>query len=247
MEKTEMKMPLPARLFVALVIISGFAVLGNALLQTGAIDYVRFAMFLAASCLAARLKVKLPGLDGAMSVNLPFILVAIAQMSAIEALVIAFVSTLVQCVPRGSHKFNLMQALFNCSTMVVAVGTARLVFSSQAVSSVVASRSLLVAVAAAGYLVANTVPVAIIIAMVEGKNVVRIWSGIFQLSFAYFVASAGIAGIVLTLSAQVGWKVPVVILPIMLGVFHSYRRSFAVALPPANIEADAGKAAAGAA
>jgi hypothetical protein len=244
MEKTEMKLTLPARLFLAVVILSGFALLGKALLQTNSIDYLRFVAFLLVACLAARLKVKLPGVNGTMSVNLPFILVAVAQMSAVEALTIAFVSTFVQCLPRGGHQFNLVQSLFNCSTMVLAVGAARLLYSSHLLGTAVSSRSLLVAVAAAGYLLANTVPVAVIISLVESKNVLRTWIGIFQLSFPYFVASAGIAGVVLTLSAGIGWQVPLAVLPIMLGIFHSYQHYFSAASLQTRIEAGASKAAA---
>ena len=86
----------------------------------------------------------------------------------------------------------------------------------------------LLAVAAAGFFVVNTMPVAIVIALTESKNALRTWAGIFQLSFPYFVASAGIAGCVLTLSARIGWQVPVAVLPLMLAIFHSYRSYFSV-------------------
>ena len=65
-----------ARIFIALVILAGFAVLGNAVIHANSTDIVRFVVFLVVTCVAARFKVKLPGLTGTMSVNLPFILVA---------------------------------------------------------------------------------------------------------------------------------------------------------------------------
>jgi hypothetical protein len=48
-----------------------------------------------------------------------------------------------------------------------------------------------------------------------------------QLSFPYLVASAGIAGVALTLAQGIGWQVPLAVLPIMAGIFLSYRRYFA--------------------
>jgi hypothetical protein len=55
----------------------------------------------------------------------------------------------------------------------------------------------------------------------------RTWMEMLQLSFPYLVASAGIAGLTLTLTQEVGWQVPLAVLPIMAGIFLSYRRYFA--------------------
>ena len=41
----------------------------------------------------SRMKAKLPGINGNMSVNLPFLLTAIATLSAAEAIVITAIST----------------------------------------------------------------------------------------------------------------------------------------------------------
>ena len=72
-----------ARMYVALVAISGLLVLGNAVFRARGMPTGQFVSFLLVACLASRLKIKLPGLTGTMSVNLPFILLATAEMSAI--------------------------------------------------------------------------------------------------------------------------------------------------------------------
>ena len=218
-----------ARIFIALIVLSGLAVLGNALIHASSINVVQFISFTVVACVAARLKVKLPGVTGNMSVNLPFILVAVAQMNAAEALMVACLSTLVQCLPVGNKKFNAVQAAFNVSNMALAAGLTRLLFLQSALGASITSRALLLAVAAAGFFLVNTLPVAVVISLTEGGKAFRTWAGIFQLSFPYFVASAGIAGCVLTLTTQIGWQVPVAVLPVMLGIFYSYRRYFAVA------------------
>lgn len=221
-----MKLSLSARVFVALVVVLGLVVLGYAIFSANAIYATRFVAFLIVACLAARMKVKLPALTGSMSVNLPFILVAVAEMSMVEALIVGCLSNLVQCLPRDKQKFSLVQAAFNFNTMALAVGATRLIYGCSALAVYVPSPSLRLAIAAAGFFLANTIPVAIVMFLAEGKNVVRTWMGIFQLTFPYFLASAGVAGVVLTLAARVGWQVPVSILPPMLAVFYSYRRYF---------------------
>ncbi|HEY6308933.1 MAG TPA: hypothetical protein VI488_21025 [Candidatus Angelobacter sp.] len=221
-----MNLSFTARAFIGLVVVLGLAVLGNAILHADAINAARFIAFLLVACLAARLKVKLPGVTGTMSVNLPFVLVAIADMSLVEGLIVGCLSNLVQCLPRSKQQFNWVQALFNFNTMALAVGTTRWIYGCAALAAYIPSSSLRLAIAAAGFLLVNTVPVAIVMCLAEGKNLARTWLSIFQLTFPYFLASAGVAGLVLTLAQRLGWQVPVSILPLMFAVFYSYRRYF---------------------
>ena len=215
-----------ARMFVALIVILGLLVLGDAVLNAKSVPTVRFVAFLLVASLAARLRIKLPGVTGTMSVNLPFILVAAATMNTAEALAVGFISTFFQCLAKGK-KFNVMQVAFNCSAITLAVAATRIIYASPLVASAITSPSLRLAFAAAGYALANTVPVAIVIGLTEAVSMFRTWLGMLQLSFPYLVASAGIAGVTLTLTQGIGWQVPLAVLPIMVGVFQSYKRYFA--------------------
>jgi len=215
-----------ARIFVALIVISGLLLLGDAVLNAKQVPTAKFLAFLLVACVAARLRIKLPGVTGTMSVNLPFILVAAAQMNTAEALAIGFISTFFQCLGKGK-KFNLVQTAFNCSTITLAVAATRLIYAAPSVASAVSSPSLRLAIAAAGYALANTVPVAIVIGLTEAAGMLRTWLEMLQLSFPYLVASAGIAGLTLTVTQEIGWQVPLAVLPIMAGIFLSYKRYFA--------------------
>jgi len=225
-----MNFSLKARAFITLVVVLGLCVLAMAIAHADAINPARFVAFLLVACLAARLKVKLPGVSGSMSVNLPFILVAAAEMGHLEALLIGCLSNLVQCLPSRGKKFNWVRTVFNVCTMALAVEATRLVFGASFLSNYMASRSLRLGIATAGFLLINTITVAIVLALTESKNVGRAWLTMCQLSYPYFLASAGVAGVVLTLAVRVGWQVPVLVFPLMVGVFYSYRRYFA--LPP---------------
>ena len=219
---------IPARVFVSLVVVSGLLVLGDALVNARTMPTARFAAFLLVACVAARLRIKLPGVTGTMSVNLPFILVAAAEMHTAEALAVGFLSTFVQCVP-SNKKFNLVQMVFNCCTITLAVALTRVIYAAPSVASVVGSPALRLALAAAGYALANTIPVAIVIGLTEAVSMFRMWKEMLQLSFPYLVASAGLAGLTLTLRQDIGWQVPLALLLIMVGIFQSYRRFFAAA------------------
>jgi hypothetical protein len=215
-----------ARIFVALIVISGLLFLGDAVLNAQSMPTAKFLALLIVACVASRLRIKLPGVTGTMSVNLPFILVAVAEMNTAEALAIGFISTFFQCLAKGK-KFNLVQTAFNCSTITLAVAATRLIYAAPSVASVISSPALRLAIAAAGYALANTVPVAIVIGLTEAVSIFRTLLEMLQLSFPYLVASAGIAGLTLTVTQEIGWQVPLVVLPIMAGIFLSYRRYFA--------------------
>ncbi len=180
--------------------------------------------------------------------NLPFILLAAALNGTAEALTVGFVSTFAQCLPRERRKINAAQLAFNCCAIVLASGAARWIFTSSEVTSFVAAPALRLAVAAVVYFLANTVLVALVISLTEPVNVVRTWIELFQLSFVYMVASAGVAGLSLAAGHEVVWQVPLVLLPIMLGIYQSYRRYFAVAVNQTAPDpaAEASRATAGA-
>ena len=137
-----MKTPASAKLYLALIMALGLWVLGYAIANAHAISIVRFAAFLLVAVLAARLTVKLPGITGTMSVNLPFILVAVAEMSLAEALLVGCTSNLVQCLPRGGKKFNALRAAFNFCVMALAIWATRWVYNWPALAGYVGSASL---------------------------------------------------------------------------------------------------------
>src|SRR5262245_13098236 len=178
-----MTLSLTARAFITLVIILGLCVLGIAITAGETLHSVQLISFVVVACLAARLKVKLPGLTGSMCVNVPFILIAAAEMGFAETLLVGCLSNFVQCLPRDRRKFNLLQTAFNVSMMALAVSVTRLVYGSPVLAGYVTSPSLRLAVAAAGFFLANTIPVAFVIFLTEGKSIARTWLGMFQISF----------------------------------------------------------------
>jgi len=215
-----------SKAFIAVVVMSGAAAATHTMAQWQRLNSTRFLALLAASLLASILRLKLPGLTGTMSMNLPFIMVAVGTLSAPEALLIACLSTLAQCMHGARLRMNPVQAVFNFCNMALAVTLTQAIFGSAATSAAVASPSLRMGLATGGFFLGNTIPVAIVISLTEKASTWRTWGGMFQLSFPYYVASAGIAAAALTAKGQVGWESCLLVLLLMLGVLHSYRRYF---------------------
>ncbi|MGA8431069.1 MAG: hypothetical protein WB729_14700 [Candidatus Sulfotelmatobacter sp.] len=184
---------------------------------------------LALAAATSRMKVKLPGLEGNMSVNLPFLLAAVVNLSAVEAVLIACVSTMVQCWPKRGMKLKAQQMVFNVSMMAYASSVAGLLFHSlQGVAW--APAQLAIAMAAGTMFLGQTVPVAAIIALNDQGDVVSVWKNLAHLSFPYFVISAGMAAMMQTVDHHLGWGAALAVFPVMYGVHRSYVTYFARAV-----------------
>src|ERR1017187_10879383 len=113
-----------ATAFITTTAIAGLAMLGGSVLKMTAFHHYQFLALLLLSAVTSRTKVKLPGINGTMSVNLPFMLIAAAQLSLFEAVVIALVSATIQSVLKPGGQFQPVKILFNASTIVLAAGMA---------------------------------------------------------------------------------------------------------------------------
>jgi hypothetical protein len=233
-----------ATTFIAMIAVSGFAMLGGSALQLNGLHHSQFVSLLVISAVASRMRVKLPGVDGNMSVNLPFILIAAAQLSLFEAVVVALVAAGVQSIPKAGGKLQPVKMLFNVSTMVLAAGVAALLLHNDWLAGATHRIASLPLVAAGSmFFLVDTLPVAMIISLTEGSHLVRIWSSIFHLSFPYYVACTGVTSIITAMSQLIGWQAPLAILPVMFLMYRCYQRYFGRA---AEVPAMANARAAGA-
>jgi hypothetical protein len=177
-----------------------------------------------AGAVSSRLKVKFPGLNGNMSVNLPFIFIAMTQLSVGEALLVALVSVFIQSIPQALHKFVPVQVLFNLSTALVAAGLGwhafRFVLDSH--RNVPAALAL----SCATHFLVSTVPVAVILSLVDKRPAIRTWINIVQLSFPYYLASTGLVSIAAGVGDHTGWPTLLGVTCIMFVTYRSYRLYF---------------------
>ena len=222
-----------ATAFITTIAISGLAMLGGSLLKMTALHQYQFLSLLLLGAVTSRTKVKLPGIDGTMSVNLPFMMIAAAQLSLFEAVAVALVSATLQSIPQRGGQFQPVKVLFNASTIVLAAGAAAILLHNGKLMAMHGSVALLAACSM--FFLVNTLPVATIISLTEGSGMMRIWSSIVHLSFPYYVACTGVTSMVTIVSQHVGWQAPLAALPVMLLMYRSYQRYFASATDAARL------------
>jgi hypothetical protein len=202
-------------------------------LHSHTLHLVQAGALLALAAATSTMKVKLPGITGNMSVNLPFLLIAVISLSAVEATAITCLSTAIQSLPKPGNKFKPEQMLFNVSMMGFASSLAGLLWhATSQIRAAWASEPVLLALSTAVFFAGQTAPVAAIITLTESTAVRqtgfrRTWLSIAQLSFPYYVVSAGVAAIMAGVSHTMGWPTALVVFPVMYAIHRSYRLYFA--------------------
>ena len=219
-----------ATIFICVVATSGLSLMGYSVLQFHSLTHYPFLVLLVVSAIASRLKLKLPGINGNMSVNLPFILIAAAQLSLFEGMLVALVSSAIQTLPKRGSQLSSLKLLFNVNTMALAFGTCALLWHRTSLAGHTWSGSLPLVASCAAFFLVNTFPVATIISLTEGTGLVHTWSSISQLSFPYYLACTGLMSIVSAVDRQVSWRMPIAVLPVMVLMYGSYRLFFGRAL-----------------
>lgn len=237
------ELPNKAKMFIVAVMLIAGAVSVYAIGTRMAAEGREFLVLLAMAVLAARLKLTLPGFESNMSMNLPFMLLAIAELSMPEAIAVGAASTFVQTLPRSGQTVKPAQAIFNICNMVNAIAIAS-VISGRVIHLAALNKPFLIASAALAFFLADTLPVAAIISMASPtKLFFEGWSVMALMTFPYFVLSAGLACIVAMGVQVIGWVAGGATLGVMLGVYHCFKFNFQRATTVSLIGAPVSRAA----
>ncbi|MFZ3211199.1 MAG: hypothetical protein WA188_06755 [Terriglobales bacterium] len=211
-----------ARLYITLIALAGAAAFAVSLAHPVLNDQARFVALLVVAVITSRLKVKLPGKKANMSVSLPFLLLASAQLQLLPTLLVALAATVVQSIPRELSRVKLVQMLFNVSTVLLAITSAYGVQHQARFGSPYSLLPLLLG--AAVYLLVNTALVAGIVCLSSEQGLGKTWTGIFALTYLYYVLSAGIAAVILGFGIR--WSVLLLTLVVVYGAYRSFQLYF---------------------
>ena len=190
-------MPTRAKIFIGVTAAIGIVVVAMSLWHWHSGDPLRFACYLAIAIFASSLKVRLPGIDGTMSVNFLFILLGVLELSLSETLLIGCSAALVQCLWRTNQSTSYAKIAFNVfSNMANAIALAYFAYHRFILLTASRASLIMLLLAALIYFLANTLPVAVIIALTEAKSVRKVWSECYFWSFPFYLIGAAVIGLV---------------------------------------------------
>src|SRR5213593_3601380 len=145
---------LRAKALISLVVAVGTGAILYSAVNPTSKNIAQFICYLLIAILAARLKVRLPGITGTMSVNFLFILLGILELGFTETLVLGTAAILVQCFYRDRP--SPIQVTFNLSASAVSIAVAFALYHLAISGAQVRSHPLLLGLAAITYFIANT-------------------------------------------------------------------------------------------
>ncbi len=213
---------LSGRLYITLITLAGAGTLIMGLRRPGIADLSGFTALLALAVITSRFKVKLPGMKASMAVNLPFLLLASTQTGLLPTLLIALAATVVQCMALKLSTGKLVQMMFNVSAVLLAITSAYGVQHRLHLAGL--SSAALFVLGAAAYLVVNTALVAGVVCLAGEQPLLRTWTDIFTLTYLYYVLSAGIVAVTMSIGLSV--VVLLVSLVVVYGAYRSFQLYF---------------------
>jgi putative nucleotidyltransferase with HDIG domain len=213
-----------ARVYIALIVALGAAALASGLAAWECRDPIRFGIFLAVSLLTAGMKVRLPGISSTLSVCFLFTLAGIVSLSLPETLAAGCSAVVLQCIWHSAKKLKTVQLLFNCASISLAITVSYRVYHACALAALPFEYSVLLLVLAGSYFLTQTFPVATVIALTEGKPVLKTWRESYFWSWPYYLLGAAVAGLFGIAQRHLGWQTTMLILPVPFLVYRSYTR-----------------------
>jgi diguanylate cyclase (GGDEF)-like protein/putative nucleotidyltransferase with HDIG domain len=190
-------------------------------------EWMHFFIYLVAILLSSGMKVAMPKTDGTMSVNFPFILLGILELSPMQAVVLAVSSVIAQCRFRVTQSFTLVQILFNVANVTTATVLAwhTYLFSLKLLNAEVAPA---LAIAATVYFLANSIPVALVIALGSKTAPLKQWRQEFLWYLPFYLVGAMLAAAANFIGLQFGWMTSLLLVPMVYTVYRAYCAQMAI-------------------
>lgn len=211
-----------AKAYIALILSSGATILLLAARSWSSANLLLFLVFLGFAAVSSTLKLHIPGIEGTMSPNFVFLLLAMAFCNFSQVVAITLVAALVQSL-WAARSPRLVQVTFSAAAMLVSVSIA--VQSSLFLFGPGPRNSPVAFVIFAGslYLAFNTALVSAVIGLAEGKPLAHVTRTCFECVFPYFATGILFAGLVsAAFTRSTAWASAIALFPVVvLGYLYS--------------------------
>ncbi len=211
------------RLFILITGILGGVVIMSSLASWESGDVLKYACFLLMAVLSSGMRVSVPGMPGTLSLNFIFVLFGLADLGVSETILLGTVVTLVQCFWNSQRRATLAQAIFNTCGMAIAVAITEQVYNLPWLGPDRVDPAIRMAAATFALFLANTVPVALAIAMAEEKKFRVVFRECYFWSLPYYLGGAAVAKGLSFADSVVGWQTVLLTGPVLYLIYRSYK------------------------
>ena len=220
------RMPLAARLFIALVGLAGLTGMAFTLKSWTPEPDPRFLVYLALALATSGMKVVLPGVQGSMSLNFVLIMLGLVELKPPETLFLAVAGMVMQTWWHAKHRVKAVQLFFNVTCVASAVVAASWVYHQAWFTNLPGGHVVRLVLAGVAYFIANNLPIAIVIALTEAQDIRSVVRSVCDWLFFYYLVGVSVAEIVHTATERLGWAFSLALLPPLYLVYRSLRLYF---------------------
>ena len=212
-------MTLRIKALVCLAVVGGVANLWS-ILGHPAQQWLRFSVYLVAILLSSGMKVGLPKSEGTMSLNFPFILLGILQLSPLQVVCLAICSVIAQCRIQVIRPFTLIQILFNVANVTTATVFAW--FGYEELLRLHWPLAPALAIAATIYFFSNTIPLALVIGWDQKIDPFELWRRDFWWFLPFYIVGAILAATAYLIGVTFGWMTSLLLVPMVYTIYRTY-------------------------
>jgi signal transduction histidine kinase/CheY-like chemotaxis protein len=213
----------PAKIYIFSVIGLGILGLIISLTQWQTSGTLRFLAYLAVALASSGMKVSLPGIKGTLSANFLFVLLAIAEMSWAEAMVLGAACFTIQYIWHAREQREFIKPLFNLGNAAVAITAGCLLFHWPLLRDTGMQAPLILALVSSVYFGLNTGTVACVIALTERRGALKVWRECYLWSYPYYLFGAALVWLITWLNRTFGWQTWILVIPTVYALYRSYR------------------------
>ncbi len=216
--------PIAGQIYIGLVIAAGVAILSGSIMRwEHPSSLPKFVCYLAVAAAVSALKVRLPGVTGTLSVSYVFILIGMTELALAECLLMGCVATVIQSYWHVKERPTSVRLLFNGAGFTIAIAVSYSVYHSGLDTVLANNVGLVMVTTACAYFFTNTVTVAFVIGLTEGKSPLRVWRECYFCTFLYYLAGALIATLSTVVNHYLGWITSLLAVPAVYVVYRSYQ------------------------
>jgi diguanylate cyclase (GGDEF)-like protein/putative nucleotidyltransferase with HDIG domain len=217
--------PQGGRTTTRLIIVLGVIVLIPGLLEwRGSEDPVRYACYFLLAALASLLKVNWGNSQGALPMHLLFVLISLIDFSISETLLLGvFAAVALEYSLHRPHR-RIEKMLFSASSMAIAITLADYAYHITPLENPFKyNLPLQMVLGGLVFFIGHTFPSAAVEAHEAGLKARNVWREEYFWRLPYYVAGAGVGGLMKLTVSRIDWRISVLLIPLMSLLYRSYR------------------------
>jgi PAS domain S-box-containing protein len=157
-----------------------------------------------------------------MSVLFVFLLAGIVELSLPETLLIGTTCVLIQSYWHARVRPRIVQPIFSVANIALAIWVAYAIYHEVLLPAIFLEPPFRLLIVASVFFIVNTLPVAVVIVLTEGKSFKQVWGNCYSWSFPYYLIGAALVSMFTFSNRLLNWQAWLLALPVGYVIFRSY-------------------------